>query len=65
MVVVVVVPLLQLVPLLLVGGKLVAGELFKDGLAAGGLVCGCYCYCGCFCRGCYCRRGGGWWWCWS
>ena len=58
-VVVVVVPLLQLFPLLLVGGELVAGELVKDGVAAGEPVSGLCCYCGCFCRGCcYCRWGG-------
>ena len=50
-VVMVVVPLLQLLPLLFVERKLVAGELVKDGLAAGGLVSGCFCYCGYFYRG--------------
>ena len=44
---------------------LVAGELVKDGLAAGQLVAGCCRYFHGFCRGCYCCRGGGWgcWWC--
>ena len=46
---VVVVPLLQLLPLLLVKGELVAGDLFEDGAAVGLLLSGCY-YCGCFCR---------------
>ena len=52
MVVVVVLPLLQLLPLLLDGGELVAGKLVEDGLAVGGFVSGCCRYCGCFCRGC-------------
>ena len=56
---VVVVLLLQLLPLLLVGGKLLTGEIVEDGVAARGLVSGWCCYCGCFCRGCcYCRGGG-------
>ena len=41
LVVVVVVPLLQLLPLLPVGGEDVARELAEDGLAAGGIVSGC------------------------
>ena len=48
----VVVPLLQLLPLRLVREELVAGELAENGMAAGGIVSGCYCYCGFFCRGC-------------
>ena len=63
LVVVVVIPLLQLLPLLLEGGEFVAGELVEDGLAAGVLVAGCCCYCGCFCRGCFYCCGGCWrWW---
>ena len=53
---VVVVPLLQLLLRLLllhvVGGKLVAGDLVEDEVAARGLVSSCCCYCGCFWRGC-------------
>ena len=59
-----VVPLLQMLPLLHVGRELVTGEPVKDGLTAGGLVSGCDCYCCCFCRGCYYCCGGGWWWWW-
>ena len=47
----VVVPLLQLLPLLFVGGELIAGELVKDGVVSGRLVAVC-CFCGCFCSGC-------------
>ena len=43
LVVVVVVRLLQLLPLLLVGGELIAGELVEDGVAAGEFVSSCYC----------------------
>ena len=68
MVVVVVVPLLQLVLQLLllhvVGCKLLAGELFEDGVVAEELVSGCCCYDGCFCRGCCFCLGGGWWGWW-
>ena len=61
-VVMVVVLLLQLLPLIPVGGELFTGELIENGTAVGGMVVG-YCYCCCyFCRGCYHCRGGGWWW---
>ena len=60
-VVMVEVPLLQLLPLLLSGEELVAGELVEHGLAAGGIIAGCCCYCGYFCHLCCYCRGGGWW----
>ena len=41
--VVVAVPLLQLLPLLLVGGEFVAGELVEDGVATGEIVVGWFC----------------------
>ena len=60
-VVMVEVPLLQLLPLLLSGEELVAGELVEHGLSAGGIIAGCCCYCGYFCHLCCYCRGGGWW----